>query len=195
MLGKGMCAGALWKALLGTVPSAERSLTPGGEPCSSPAFLLLCCIHIWLQGCFPRSAAGPGWQLSRRGWKHSTPDPELAQPCRPLCVLCQLARGSLEPGVLLNTTQDLSAPSPLPLPHWTRTVRSPRTAVVPTRAKLLTAGECHLLLPSFSQNSFLPGVPWSGESKSCSEQAMFNVDGEEAQQFLLESRACDAGGL
>lgn len=93
------------------------------------------------------------------------------------CVFCCLLRAAsleepaVKPGMLLNTTEDLFAPSPIPVPRWTQTVRSPRTAVMPTRAKLLAAGECHLLLPNFSQSSFLPRVLWSGESKSCSEQS------------------------
>jgi len=74
-------------------------------------------------------------------------------------------------------------------------VRSPRTAAVPTRAKLLAAGECHLLLSNFSQNHFLPGVPWSGNPKAVQSRAMFSVDGEETLQFLLESSVCCAGGL
>lgn len=135
-----------------------------------------------LQDCFHLEVAGVSEAMCShsREWKHK----QTWTPCWQIragtfwkhyvfcCVLrvASLEEAAVKPGMLLNTTEDLFAPSPFPLPHWTQTVRSPRTAAVPTRAKLLAAGECHLLLPNFSQNSFLPGVPWSGKSKSCSEQ-------------------------
>lgn len=182
--------GAVWWGSLegpdGDSPCAERSLPPA----ECWALLLppfLSSMNICLAGLLPCSSSC-GRQTSPRAGTSLQPP-----PC-PLLPAASLAEAAWSPGCC-STAPGLVCSLPMPLPHCTRAVPSPRAAELPRRAKLLPAAECHLLLPNCSQNSFLPGVPWSGESKSCSEQAGFSVDGEETQQFLLGSRVCDAGGL
>lgn len=174
--GEVMCAGALWKGLMVTERSSQL------EP--SPAPLLPSCINICPAGLFPSLC-----QLCQLCQALTANPAATSVPSAPA------GRGSLQPGMLLNTTRTCLLPLCSPFPHPTPTVRGAGTAAVPTRAELLTAAECHLLLPSSSQNSFLPGVPCTGESKSCSEQAVLSVEKGETQQFLLGSRVCGAGRL
>lgn len=112
MLGKGVCGGALWKALMVTVHLQRDHSHLVGSPAPLLPSCLLCSINICLAGLLPS-----GWQLCQLSQQTH---PGLAHPCshlRVLCSSCQLGRGSLEPGMLLNTTEDLFAPSPLPLPR------------------------------------------------------------------------------
>lgn len=120
VLEKGMCAGALWKALgltvhlqrdhshlvgallLSSLPASCAALTSALQDCSTSGWLGQGCAGLGKAG----AALGQGCSWGRavqgcaglpcshsRGWKHSKRDPELAHPCRHLWqlrVLCCL---------------------------------------------------------------------------------------------------------
>lgn len=157
--------------LLSSLPASSALWTSGSQDC----------FHLEV------AAVSEAMCSHSRERKHKEAfTPTLANPCSTFskhCVFgCVLGIASLEeaavkPGMLLNPTKDLFSSSPFSLPHWMQTESSPRTIVVPTRAKLLPAGECHLLLRAPAKTVSSPECPGVGNPKAVQSRAMVSEDG------------------